>query len=159
MRLLTFNALLVFLPLGAVITLDRTELRLREAQEASMVQQGRLVAAALADPRVTLVEPSKVPIPRSASAPVGARAVERPDSIDGGQNEEGAPVDLRLRRDVALGLLWRLERQTTARIRVIDRSGEVLVDSSLLGPRRRSSVRPCRPRARGRPSRSRNGTG
>ncbi len=98
-RLMAFNVLLVFLPLGAVVTLDRTEQQLLAAQERAMVQQGRLVAAALAD-----AEPGEI---------VGS-----------------------VRRAEALGLLWRLRRETTARIRVLDRDGIVLADSAAFGPRR-----------------------
>jgi two-component system sensor histidine kinase ChvG len=46
-RLLAFNVLLVFLPAAAVLTLDTYERQLLVAQERSMVQQGRLLAAAL----------------------------------------------------------------------------------------------------------------
>jgi two-component system sensor histidine kinase ChvG len=47
LRLLAFNLLLVFLPVAGVLYLDVYETRLLEIQERSMVQQGRLVAAAL----------------------------------------------------------------------------------------------------------------
>ena len=47
LRLLAFNLLLVFLPVAGVLYLDVYESRLLEIQERSMVQQGRLVAAAL----------------------------------------------------------------------------------------------------------------
>jgi two-component system sensor histidine kinase ChvG len=46
-RLLAFNLLLVFLPLTGFLFLDVYEHRLLRAQERSMVQQGRLLAAAL----------------------------------------------------------------------------------------------------------------
>lgn len=50
-RLLLFNVLLVFLPLAGLFSLRSFELQLLNLQERSMVQQGRLVAAALsADP-------------------------------------------------------------------------------------------------------------
>ena len=48
-RLLAFNLLLVFLPVAGILYLDVYETRLLEAQERGMVQQGRLVAAALGD--------------------------------------------------------------------------------------------------------------
>ena len=48
-RLLAFNLLLVFLPVAGILYLDVYETRLLEAQERAMVQQGRLLAAALAD--------------------------------------------------------------------------------------------------------------
>src|SRR5499425_89262 len=47
-RLLAFNVLLVFLPAAGLLTLDTYERQLLRAQEQSMVQQGRLLAAALA---------------------------------------------------------------------------------------------------------------
>jgi len=46
-RLLAFNVLLVFLPAAFLLYLDVYERRLLDAQERSMVQQGRLLAAAL----------------------------------------------------------------------------------------------------------------
>ncbi|MET0213696.1 MAG: HAMP domain-containing protein, partial [Vicinamibacterales bacterium] len=48
-RLLAFNLLLVFLPVAGILYLDVYESRLLEVQERGMVQQGRLVAAALGD--------------------------------------------------------------------------------------------------------------
>ena len=45
-RLLAFNLLLVFLPLFGFIYLDVYEHQLLRAQERSMVQQARLLAAA-----------------------------------------------------------------------------------------------------------------
>jgi two-component system sensor histidine kinase ChvG len=49
LRLLAFNLLLVFLPVAGILYLDVYESQLLEMQERSMVQQGRLVAAALGD--------------------------------------------------------------------------------------------------------------
>ena len=46
-RLLAFNVLLLALPLAGLYYFDVYEERLREAQERSMVQQGRILAAAL----------------------------------------------------------------------------------------------------------------
>ena len=48
-RLLAFNLLLVFLPVAGILYLDVYQTRLLEAQERSMVQQARLLAAALAE--------------------------------------------------------------------------------------------------------------
>jgi two-component system, OmpR family, sensor histidine kinase ChvG len=47
LRLLAFNLLLVFLPVAGILYLDVYEGRLLEVQERGMVQQARLVAAAL----------------------------------------------------------------------------------------------------------------
>jgi two-component system sensor histidine kinase ChvG len=49
LRLLAFNLLLVFLPVAGILYLDVYETALLEAQERNMVQQARLVAAALGD--------------------------------------------------------------------------------------------------------------
>ena len=46
-RLLAFNVMLVFLPAAGVLFLDTYEERLLVAQERTMVQNGRLLAAAL----------------------------------------------------------------------------------------------------------------
>lgn len=46
-RLVAFNILLVFLPAAGFLYLDTYEQQMLEAQELSMVQQGRLLAAAL----------------------------------------------------------------------------------------------------------------
>jgi two-component system sensor histidine kinase ChvG len=46
-RLLAFNVLLVFLPAAGILFLDTYEQHLLEAQERTMVQEGRLLAAAL----------------------------------------------------------------------------------------------------------------
>ncbi len=48
-RLLAFNLLLVFLPAFGILSLKTYELELREQQERSMVQQGRLLAATLGE--------------------------------------------------------------------------------------------------------------
>ncbi len=47
LRLLAFNVLLVFLPVGGVLFLDTYERHLLVAQERTMAQEGRLLAAAL----------------------------------------------------------------------------------------------------------------
>lgn len=53
LRLLAFNLLLVFLPVAGILYLDVYESQLLEAQERSMVQQGRLVSAALGENELT----------------------------------------------------------------------------------------------------------
>ena len=52
-KLLLFNVLLVFLPLAGVFSLHTLERQLLDLQERSMVQQGRLVAAALSSDDLT----------------------------------------------------------------------------------------------------------
>jgi two-component system sensor histidine kinase ChvG len=91
-RLLLFNLLLVFLPAAGVLYLDVYERQLLSALEVSMVQQGRILAAAV------------------------------------GEHGEIDPT-------AATTILKRLERRLNARLRVIDRGGWVIADSSQLGPR------------------------
>jgi two-component system, OmpR family, sensor histidine kinase ChvG len=47
-RLLTFNILLLFLPVGSMLYLDTYERQLLEKQEKAMVQEGRIFSSALA---------------------------------------------------------------------------------------------------------------
>ncbi len=49
LRLLAFNLLVMFVPVFGVLYLDIYEARLRQAQEAGLVQQARVLAAALGD--------------------------------------------------------------------------------------------------------------
>lgn len=91
LRLLAFNLLLVFLPAAGFLYFEVYERQLLEAQERAMVQQGRLLAAALS-----------------------------------GHGE----IDPQATRE----LLRRLEQRTEARLRVVGRNGELLADSSVLGP-------------------------
>jgi two-component system sensor histidine kinase ChvG len=84
--------LLVFLPAAGVLYLDVYERQELSALETSMVQQGRIMAAAI--------------------------------------GEEG-PIDPAR----ATRILQRLERRLNARLRVLDRQGWVIADSSQLGPR------------------------
>jgi two-component system sensor histidine kinase ChvG len=55
-RLLLFNVLLVFLPVAGLFSLRSLEQQLLDAQERAMVQQGRLVAAALGGGDATIDE-------------------------------------------------------------------------------------------------------
>jgi two-component system sensor histidine kinase ChvG len=92
LRLLAFNILLVFLPVGGVLFLDTYEQHLLDAQERTMAQEGRLLAAAL----------------------------EARDVLDA---------------EDAQRILIQLDQRQLARLRVVNRSGVVLADSALLGPR------------------------
>ncbi|HYH06477.1 MAG TPA: ATP-binding protein [Thermoanaerobaculia bacterium] len=87
-RLLLFNVLLVFLPAAGLFSLRTVERQLLDLQERSMVQQGRLAAAALA-----------------AESSLDAVA--------------------------AKGLVQRLSGRSEARIRVVDRAGNVIADTSV----------------------------
>ncbi|MFN2386465.1 MAG: sensor histidine kinase [Thermoanaerobaculia bacterium] len=91
-RLLAFNLLLVFLPVMGFLYLDIYERQLLRAQERGMVQQGRLLAAAL------------------AAAP----------------SFEGPAAEF---------LLASLEGRLDSRLRVVDRDGALLADSSRIPPR------------------------
>lgn len=93
LRLLAFNILLVFLPIGGVLFFDTYEGHLLDAQERTMAQEGRLLAAAL----------------------------EARDRLDG---------------EDARRILIQLDQRQLARLRVVNRAGEVVADSALLGPRR-----------------------
>ena len=92
LRLLAFNILLVFLPVGGVLFLDTYESHLLDAQERTMAQEGRLLAAAI-------------------------EARDRLESED------------------ARRILIQLDQRQLARLRVVNRTGEVVADSALLGPR------------------------
>jgi two-component system sensor histidine kinase ChvG len=106
-RLLAFNLLLVFLPIAGLLYLDTYEKQLLDAQERSMVQQGRVLSAAL-----------------SGRGPLERLEVER--------------------------VLKELNRRLDARLRVVDREGAVIGDSSRLGPQERKPAAPppaARPRS------------
>lgn len=92
-RLLAFNVLVVFLPMAGVLFLGTYERHLLEAQERTMAQEGRLLAAAL-------------------------EATGRFEATD------------------AQKILIQLGQRHLARLRIIDQLGELLADSSRLGPRR-----------------------
>ncbi len=101
-RLLAFNLLLVFLPAAGLLYLDTYERQLLEAQERSMVQQGRVLSSALS-----------------------------------GRG--------RLSREEAERVLRQLNLRLDARLRVVDRDGAVLADTSLLGPRESKPAAPPAP--------------
>jgi two-component system sensor histidine kinase ChvG len=92
-RLAAFNILLVFLPAAGFLYLNTYEEQLLQAQERSMVQQGRVLAAAL-----------------SGRGELDEAEAER--------------------------VLVQLGQRTTARLRIFDADGEVIADSSRLGPQR-----------------------
>ena len=115
-RLLAFNLLLVFLPAAGFLYLDVYERQLLTAQERAMVQQGRLVAAALSDP----------------SGSGGAVLGVADDATPAVTAAASAPAELVRRR--AIVLLGRLGGRTEARLRVVDRAGDLLADSAGLIP-------------------------
>ena len=91
-RLLLLNLLLVFLPVAGSLYLQTYERQLLVGQERGMVQQGRVLAAAL------------------------------------GERGELAPEETQ-------AALARLRRRVDARLRVVDRRGDVIGDTSAAGPR------------------------
>jgi len=98
-RLLAFNVLVVFLPMAGVLVLDTYERQLLEAQERTMAQEGRLLAAAL-------------------------EATGRFEAAD------------------ARAILVQLGQRNLARLRVVNRHGELFADSARLGPRRDETLPP-----------------
>ena len=76
-RLLLFNVLLVFLPVAGLFSLRSLERQLLDAQERAMVQQGRLVAAALGGGDAGDRRSARGPAPPAARAPVGGEAPDR----------------------------------------------------------------------------------
>ena len=107
-RLLAFNVLLVFVPAAGALYLDTYEERLLRLQERSMVQQGRLISAALSG-----VEP-----------------------LDPSAADE---------------LIRRLGGRTEARLRVLDRNGRLVADSSRFGPPSTQSLAPAAQATRRKP--------
>jgi len=88
-RLLAFNLLLVIVPVAAFFYLDVYEKQLLKAQEDYMVQQGRILSAALAD--------------------------------------QGY-----LQKETCQKILQKLEGRKKSRLRIVDREGNLLADSSAL---------------------------
>lgn len=109
-RLVSLNLLLVLVALAGVFyfgfheLLGRYERELLDAQERSMAQQGRMLAAALAE------RAPSPGTPEAAAALLGAEDAEQ--------------------------ILTGLEQRTTARLKVWSPDGQVLADSSRLGPTR-----------------------
>lgn len=79
-RLLLFNVLLVFLPVAGLFSLRTFERELLELQERSMVQQGRLVAAALSADTLDAASA------RALIQRLGGRSEARIRVIDGAAN-------------------------------------------------------------------------
>lgn len=97
-RLLVFNLLIVFFPVAAFLLLNTYEEQLLKLLEHALVQQGRIVAAAMG----------------------GQESVEAGGVLDG---------------EEAQNFLRRLRQAHEARIRIVDREGRVLADSSVLFPK------------------------
>ncbi|MEM6456248.1 MAG: ATP-binding protein [Acidobacteriota bacterium] len=111
LRLLAFNILLVFLPTFGILSLRTYEEHLLRMQERAMVQQGRLLAAALVETALIETAPDDAPLP-DVVAGVGQINAERAEQI---------LINLRQRQD--------------ARLRIVAPDHRLLADSSRLGPR------------------------
>ncbi len=107
-KLLAFNLLLVFLPIGSLLYLDTYEKQLLQNLERSLVQQGRIFSAALSD------------IP-AVAAERGAAAA---DSVGPEQNSGTL-------EEQALQILENLNQNLVARVRIIDSNGVLLADSAV----------------------------
>jgi two-component system sensor histidine kinase ChvG len=83
LRLLAFNLLLVFLPVFGILYLDVYETRLLAVQERGMVQQARLVAAALGD---------RAPLPADEAVQLLSRFGQRGDARVRVYDATAAPV-------------------------------------------------------------------
>ena len=73
-RLLLFNILLLFLPMGSLLYLDTYESQLLHSQENSMIQQGRILSSALAG--FSLAEDQETVAVSAALAAEAARILE-----------------------------------------------------------------------------------
>jgi len=107
-KLLAFNLLLVFLPIGSLLYLDTYEKQLLQNLERSLVQQGRIFSAALSD------------IPAGAADRGTATADSAGPEQNSGTLEEHA-----------LRILEGLNQNLVARVRIIDRNGVLLADSAV----------------------------
>lgn len=112
-RLLAFNVLLVFLPLASVSYLEIYERKLLQAQEQSMVQQARVLAAALSERGAvvtTLVEPILVRLNQRTTSRIRVvdpkRRLVSDTSLLGPQREPGR--DARQDQSVRASRLYRL---------------------------------------------------
>ena len=72
-RLLLFNVLLLFLPMGSLLYLGTYENQLLASQEASMIQQGRLLGSALSSLDASGLEKESLRILRNLDERVDAR--------------------------------------------------------------------------------------
>lgn len=105
-RLLAFNVLLIFLPVGSMLYLNTFEKQLLEQQERAMVQEGRLLAAAL------------------SGAGIYITAGDTIADTSGGDLETKA-----------LFILKNLDDRVESRLRVVDGKGQLIADSAVLGHR------------------------
>ena len=94
-RLLLFNVLLVFLPVAGLFSVRSLERQLLDVQERSMVQQGRLVAAALGD-----TEGLRADAARSLIQRLGGRSEARIRIVDAQGRLLADSASMPVRREV-----------------------------------------------------------
>jgi len=117
LRLLAFNVLLVFLPVGGVLFLDTYEDHLLDAQERTMAQEGRLLAAAIEardrldpdDARRILVELDQRQLARLRVVNLKGEVIAD-SALLGPRRENGGPTatDATPPADVKRSLLYRI---------------------------------------------------
>jgi two-component system sensor histidine kinase ChvG len=136
-RLLAFHLLLVFLPVAGILYLEVYETELLDAQERSMVQQGRLAAAALGDQDAVTADAATALLRRlgqrgdarirvyDAHAAVVADSVRLPE----GQNPERAPSDAASEYEPTKGIRQRFLYRVGAWIVRVRRAVRSLITS------------------------------
>lgn len=142
LRLLLFNVLLVFLPVAGLLSLRTLERQLLDLQERAMVQQGRLVAAALGTDARALDRDAARGLIRRLGGQSEARirvvdrggrvladsATARPVSIEG--DDSYPPASRRVARDSLLyragAWMWRWLERAREVIRQSDRTSSAV---------------------------------
>lgn len=107
-KLLAFNLLLVFLPIGSLLYLDTYEKQLLQNLERSLIQQGRIFSAALSD--------------TDSGEQTGG-------IVAGGSMIPEHNSDIL--RQHALLILENLNQNLIARVRIVDMNGVLLADSAV----------------------------
>lgn len=107
-KLLAFNFLLVFLPIGSLLYLDTYEKQLLQNLERSLIQQGRIFSAALSD----------IGAGDQADRTVAGAAIIPEQNSD-------------TLRQHSLRILKNLNQNLIARVRIVDTNGVLLADSAV----------------------------
>jgi two-component system sensor histidine kinase ChvG len=109
-RLLLFNILLLFFPMGSLLYLDTYESQLLSSQENSMIQQGRILSSAL------------------AGFPPASGGAAAAGTVPAGGVPAGAGSGVLAA--AAARILENLRGRVDSRIRVVDAEGNLLADSA-----------------------------
>jgi two-component system, OmpR family, sensor histidine kinase ChvG len=141
-RLLAFHLLLVFLPVAGILYLEVYETELLEAQERSMVQQGRLVAAALGDRNDVTADAATALLRRLGQRGdarirvYDAKGVLVADSvrISDGQNVERPPSDAASEYDSSKSIRQRFLYRVGAWIVRVRRALRSMISSPRIAP-------------------------